>query len=216
MSQSSPLQFDACPIAISDPRRLEALKRTALLDSTPEEAFDRFTRLAGRLLGAPVALVTLVDSNRQFFKSAFGLPEPWASIRETPLSHSFCQYAVASGEPLVVSDARSHPLVHDNLAVIELGVRAYAGIPLVTSQGDAVGSFCAIDTKPREWTEEELATLQDLAAAVVAEIELRVAWREVERVSRSCSRKARNVSDWWLNLPMTASSPRILAASSCP
>ena len=87
--------------------RLAALQQTSLLDTPPEEAFDRLTRLATTVLRVPVALVSLVDGNRQFFKSCVGLPEPLASLRQTPLTHSFCKHVVASGEPLIVSDARS-------------------------------------------------------------------------------------------------------------
>ena len=79
---------------LRDPIRLAALEETGLLDSLPEETFDRFTRLAARLLGTPVSLITLVTPDRQFFKSAVGLAAPWAAARETPLSHSFCQYVV--------------------------------------------------------------------------------------------------------------------------
>src|SRR3954454_8796989 len=99
---------------VADPARLAALRAPALLDSQPEEAFDRLTRLATRALGVPVALVSLVGPDRQFFKSQTGLAEPWASARQTPLTHSFCQHVVATGEPLVVSDARVHPLVKEN------------------------------------------------------------------------------------------------------
>jgi len=118
---------------LQNAERLEALRQTSLLDTPPEEPFDRLTQLATRILHVPVALVSLVDGNRQFFKSCIGLPEPWASSRQTPLSHSFCKHAVASGKPLIVSDARQNPLVKDNLAVSELGVIAYAGIPLTTT-----------------------------------------------------------------------------------
>ncbi|HEV2149245.1 MAG TPA: ATP-binding protein [Longimicrobiaceae bacterium] len=158
---------------LGHPDRIAALERTALLDSLPEESFDRLARLASRLLDAPVALVSLVEQDRQFFKSCVGLPEPWASRRETPLSHSFCQHVVDAREPLVIEDAREHPLVRDNLAIRDLDVIAYAGIPLITSGGHALGSFCAIDSEPRRWTEAEIATLQDLAASVVTEIEIR-------------------------------------------
>ena len=163
--------------ALRDPARLAALSRTELLDSIAEEAFDRQVRLAVRMLRVPVALVSLVDSNRQFFKSCIGLGEPWASRRETPLSHSFCQHAVISREPLIIEDAREHPLVRDNLAIPDLNVIAYAGIPLITHDGAALGSFCAIDNVPRAWSDDEIAILKDLAAAVVTEIELRLAMR---------------------------------------
>jgi GAF domain-containing protein len=166
------------PLPPADPAaRLAALRATALLDTPAEQAFDRLTRLAARLIGVPTALVSLVDEDRQFFKSCVGLPEPWASVRETPLSHSFCQHAVALARPLVIEDARTHPLVRDNLAIRDIGVIAYAGIPLATADGDVLGSFCVIDGVPRQWTADELATLTDLAAAVMTEIELRTAPR---------------------------------------
>src|SRR5512145_366780 len=145
---------DSLDEKIHDPARLAALRRTNLLDSPPEDAYDRLTRLAASVLHVPAAYVSLVDSDRQFFKSSIGLPEPWASLRETPLTHSFCKHTVATGQPFVVSDARANPLVHDNLAVSQLGVIAYAGIPLTTPEGHTLGSFCVVDGRPREWTEE--------------------------------------------------------------
>jgi PAS domain S-box-containing protein len=170
---------------VQDPARLAALQGLGLLDSLPEEAFDRLTRLASRVTGAPVALVSLVDAHRQFFKSAVGLPEPWATRRETPLSHSFCQHVVATREPLIISDARQHPTVRDNLAVSDLGVIAYAGIPLLLSSGEVLGSFCAIDTKPRDWSPGDISALKDIAGAVISEIELRLVGRRVARLAQT-------------------------------
>jgi PAS domain S-box-containing protein len=168
--------------ALDSPVRLAALRDTALLDTPPEEAFDRLTRLAARWLAAPVALVSLVDAERQFFKSCVGLPEPWASRRESPLSRSFCQHVVTSGEPLVVEDARLHPLVRDNPAIRELGVIAYLGFPLMVAPGLSLGSLCVIDTKPRSWTADEMQVLSDLAAAATSEIVLRSEIAERKRV----------------------------------
>ena len=159
--------------ALRDEARLAALWRTGLLDTPPEEVFDRLTRLTRRMLNAPVALVSLVEADRQFFKSALGLPEPWATRRETPLSHSFCQHVVATGAPLSVEDARDDPLVCDNLAVPELGVVAYLGMPLATADGQVIGSLCAIDTRPRNWTAEDAGALRDLAALAMSEVSLR-------------------------------------------
>ncbi|MBI3968954.1 MAG: GAF domain-containing protein [Chloroflexi bacterium] len=167
---------------ITDSARLAVLRRTKLLDTGVEEAFDRLTRLATRVLDVPIALVSLVDAQRQFFKSAVGLTEPWASRRETPLSHSFCQHVVVSGQPFVVVDAREHPLVRENLAIRDLGVIAYAGMPLATKQGDVLGSFCAIRPNPHEWTADQLDLLRDLAAAATTEIELRLELAEAERL----------------------------------
>jgi formate hydrogenlyase transcriptional activator len=159
--------------AIGNEARLEALRRTSLLDSPPEEAFDRLTRLATAVLHVPVALVSLVDGDRQFFKSQCGLSEPLATSRQTPLTSSFCKHAVGSREPLVVADARRHPVFERNPAISELGVIAYAGIPLITSEGHALGTFCVVDGQPHDWTDEELGILRVLAQSTMSEIELR-------------------------------------------
>ena len=166
---------------LRDPARLEAIRRVALADVSAEVAFDRLSDLATRILNVPVALVTLVEEDRQVFRGCVGLPEPWASARETPLSHSFCQHTLLTQDPLVIDDAREHPFLRDNLAIPDLGVVAYAGVPLVTSAGYPLGSFCAIDTRPRVWTSEEIEILRDLAASAMSEIELREAAYAIER-----------------------------------
>jgi formate hydrogenlyase transcriptional activator len=158
---------------LEDEARLEALRRTSLLDSPPEEAFDRLTRLATAVLHVPVAIISLIDRDRQFIKSACGLSGSLDSLRKTPLEHSFCKHPVGSGEPLVVADNRRHPVVGDYPAVTELGLIAYAGIPLVTSQGHALGTFCVLDERPHDWSEEEVGILRVLAKSAMSEIELR-------------------------------------------
>lgn len=158
---------------VLSPARLAALRRLGLLDSPAEGAFDRLGALAAKVLKSPVALVTLVDDNRQFFKSCRGLPEPWASWRKTPLSHSFCRHVLATAKPLVVNDARIDPRFADNLAIRDLGVVAYLGIPLEMTTGEVLGSFCVIDHVPRIWTDDEIETLSTLTASVMTEIELR-------------------------------------------
>ncbi|MBV9878893.1 MAG: PAS domain-containing protein [Gemmatirosa sp.] len=180
--------------------RLAALAASGLLDAPPSAALDRLTRLAARLLGVPTAVVSLVDAERQFFASAVGVAEPWATRRGTPLSHSFCQHVVASGAPLVVEDAPQHPLVCDNLAIPDLGVIAYAGVPLRTSAGHVFGSLCAIDSTPHAWTDDDLATLTDLAGAAVTELELRA----TTRVLASTSGNFRELLDTTTELVCTA------------
>ena len=174
---------------LTRPDRLSALRRTALLDTPPEESFDRLTRMAARLLGTPVSLIALVADDHQFFKSAVGLPEPWASRRVTPISFSFCGQVVATGEPLVLEDARRHPLLRHNPVIRELGWVAYAGVPLVTRQGHTIGALCVADKTPRLWSERDVALLQDLAASVVTEIELRT--EIAERHNADHSRRER-------------------------
>lgn len=158
---------------IQDADRLNALYALCLLDTPAEPAFDRLTRLACQLLDVPVSLVSLVDADRQFFKSHTGLPEPYASVCESDLESSFCQHTLATAEPLIITDARDHPLVYDNPAIQTLNVIAYLGIPLVTSDGYSIGSLCAIDHQPRDWTKKDIRNLSDLAQSVITEIELR-------------------------------------------
>jgi GAF domain-containing protein len=158
--------------ALRKPDRLQALRATGLLDTDIAPSFDRLARLAAHVLNAPVALVSLVDADRQFFKSCLGLPEPWASERGSPLTHSFCQHAIASREPLLVDDAREHPILRDNLAIRDMGVIAYAGIPLIDADGHGLGTLCVIDSRPRHWTTHQVQLLSDLAASVVTEIGL--------------------------------------------
>lgn len=170
---------------LGDPHRLAMLRRTGLLDSPPEAAFDRLTRLASKILRAPVSLVSLVDDHRQYFKSGYGLQEPYTTIRETPLSHSFCQHVVGTHEPLIISDARRHPLVHDSLGITELGVIAYAGIPLTLPNGETLGSFCVVDMNPREWSAEDIEILRELAESVITEIELRLHAQDLQRANEA-------------------------------
>jgi len=151
------------------PERLHALDAVALLDTPAEQAFDRLTELAAATLGVPVSLISLVTHDRQFFKSECGLPD----VRETPLSHSFCQHVVMGDEPLVIEDARLDERTASNSAIPDLGVVAYAGAPLRTPEGHVLGSFCALDRVPRRWSERDLAVLEALAAATMEIVRLR-------------------------------------------
>jgi signal transduction histidine kinase len=156
-----------------DPLRLQAVHASGLLDSPREHDFDQLIRLTVRLLKVPMAMVSLVDERRQFFKAQCGVPEPYGTQRETPISHSICRHVAGSGEVLIIEDARAHPLVRESLAVRELNMIAYAGIPLRDTGGYVLGSFCAIDTKPRRWTNEDVETLHALADQATIEISLR-------------------------------------------
>ncbi|BAL86987.1 putative multi-sensor signal transduction histidine kinase [Actinoplanes missouriensis 431] len=168
--------------ATKDPERVAAVHATGVLDSPEPPGLRRLTRLASRLVGSPTALVSLVLDDRQVFASQIGLPEPWAERGQTPLSHSFCRHVVDDDRPLVVSDARLNDRLKDNLAIPEIGVIAYAGMP-IRVDGRTLGSFCAIDGQPREWSPDDLAVLEDLAAAVSTEIALLRAARHAEETS---------------------------------
>ncbi len=147
-------------------------------NASGDGSLDRYARLVQQLLGAPIGLVTLVETGRQVFLGQVGLAPPLDEVRQTPLSHSFCQHVVRNAEPLVVEDARVHPLLWSNSAVEDLGVIAYAGMPLTADDGTVLGSLCAIDHEPRRWTDEELSRLADLAVACSAELQRRLAVAE--------------------------------------
>ena len=179
------LDFTLAPAkTIADPQRIAALQETGLLDSAPEESFDRLTRMAARLLGVSTALVSLVDKDRQFFKSQVGVADPWAGARQTRLSHSFCQWVVSGKEEVVVEDAHQVPALRANLAVKDMGVIAYAGVPLAGSGGHLIGSFCAIESKRRAWSAEDLETLRDLGQVSEAYAALETAKRGTQPRNR--------------------------------
>ena len=154
-----------------------------MVDGPADEALDRLTELASELCNTRVALVSMVEEHRdrQFFTSALGLPEPWAARRQTPLSHSFCQYVKSTAEPFVVPDALEHPLVKDNLAIPDLGVRAYLGVPILGPTDEAIGALCAIDGCPRRWTDENVRQLTTLADAISAHVKMRFAYLASEQ-----------------------------------
>lgn len=173
--------MSAAPLTHDEDARIGLLRALDLLDSPPEEAFDRLTRLASRLLGMPIALVSLVDRDRQWFKSRVGLP-----VAETPRDLSFCAHALHGRQPLIVPDARLDPRFQDNQLVVgPPGIRFYAGVPLASSDGVVLGTLCVIDVRPRTLASDELQTLQDLAAIAQREI----AHREASRASHALSRR---------------------------
>jgi GAF domain-containing protein len=159
--------------AIRRPSRLRALADLAANAQTSAEALDRIARVACRVLGVPVALVNLIGADRQRFVGCDG-PEPWSSMGEMPLSAGFCPFALL-GEPYVIDDARTEHAA--NPAVEQLGVVAYAGVPLRAADGEPIGTLCAVDFEPRAWSEEDLQLMSDLAAGVIAELQLLTATR---------------------------------------
>lgn len=167
LSASGVLATTAMPdvsAAITDPERLRSLYATGLLDSPPEAVYDRITRAAAEALDAPFALVSLVDADRQFFKSAAGMETNSPQERQTPLERSVCQYAVANGQPLILEDARADPVFKNHPAVRDGTLVAYLGIPLKDHDGHGIGTLCVFDTKPRLWGTGHVQVLTDLAA----------------------------------------------------
>ena len=167
--------------AVDEKERLAALQRAELLDTPPEEVFDRLTQLATELLHVPVAVVSLVDADREFFKSAVGLPTGWSERRETPRAQSLAELALMAKAPLAIEDAREHPLVKDNPIVPEWGVVSYAAVPIRTQDGLALGSVYVADKVPRVWTDGEIIALSTIAKAAETEIALRLALKDADR-----------------------------------
>lgn len=165
--------------SISDPRRPERLRGLGILDAPAEEAFDRLTRLAASVLDVPAAFISLTDGDRDFLLSHRGLGEPLASSRELR-GETLCHRAIASDGPLVSNDARAEPSFRGVAGVESLGAAAYVAVPLRLCDGTAIGAFCAIDVRPRSWSERDIQLLTELAACALGEIELREAKRAAE------------------------------------
>ena len=163
--------------ATGEAERLAALQRYQLLDTTAEPAFDRIVRLAALLLDVPITLISLIDTHRQWFKARHGLDTP-----ETPRAVAFCDHAIRSGDILVVPDAEQDPRFCENpLVTGDMHLRFYAGAPLITSDGFALGTICALDRSPRDLNERDAAILAALADQVMHELEVRSALGDLYR-----------------------------------
>lgn len=174
--------------------RLQALRDLALLSSEQVRVYDELTLLASKTIKAPVSLMSMVAANYQFFKSQVGLKDPWSSQRSTPLSHSFCKHVVENRQPLIVSDARTEPILQGNLAIRDLSVIGYLGIPLTLDNGETMGSFCVIDSEPRQWTRIEIEIMTELAELVMKEFNAR------SKVRRGGERAKQDLQKLQLNI----------------
>lgn len=170
------------PKSENEEARLEALRRYNILDTAPEDSFDSITQLASFIGEVPIALISLVDNKRQWFKSKVGL-----NVTETDRDSSFCAHTVHSNSMLVVEDATLDERFADNpLVTGDPSIRFYAGAPLITSEGHVLGSLCMIDRIPRRLSAERAAALEKLAGLVVTLLELR-------QVSMDLAEAAKNI-----------------------
>ncbi len=154
------------PMPHTEQQRLIALAGSGLIDSRPDHAFDRVTWLAAQITGCPMALVSLLTSRRQWFKSRIGV-----AAAETPRTHAFCNYAILGAEGLVVTDAwEDERFSHNPLVLGEPHIRFYAGLPVGDQNGNRLGTLCVLDSQPRTLTDDQWRALRELAAIVTAEI----------------------------------------------
>ena len=152
-------------------RRVRVVEEILTSHGIEDWEFDRISRLARAALQVPLCMVSLVTSDRQVFVGACGLPPELEAVRETPLSHSICQHAVARRTMLVIEDTLEDPVIREVESIADYGFRAYLGCPLMTEDGTVLGSFCAIDRVARAWTTEEVDLVRDFAALVVEKVD---------------------------------------------
>jgi len=156
-------------IPANEKQRLKVLWQYAVLDTVPEEVFDDLTELAARICEAPIAMITLVDENRQWFKSKVGV-----TVNETSRDISFCGHAIYESDLFIVPDAmKDERFSHNPLVTSDPKIRFYAGAPLVTPDGYALGTLCVIDKVPRELRPDQKSALRVLARHVMTQLELR-------------------------------------------
>ncbi|MCY7342712.1 MAG: SpoIIE family protein phosphatase [Pseudonocardia sp.] len=183
------------PGAITSAARLRQVVRSGLLDTEREEAFDRFARLAAMMLGEVTAFVTVVDERRSFWKACVTASGGTLEDRQNTVEQSFCRYVIGTDRPLIVSDARVHPVTRDNPSVESMGVIAWAGYPVRTPDGQVLGTFCVVGDRPRDWSATDLQVLETLAHAVAGEVALRMAVDDARAARRAAEAEARHAGD---------------------
>jgi GAF domain-containing protein len=172
------------PVPENEKKRLKVLWQYDVLDTVPEEVFDDLTELAARICEAPIALISLVDEKRQWFKAKVGV-----SLSETSRDISYCAYAITQSDLFIVPDATKDKRFANNpMVTSEPKIRFYAGAPLITPDGHALGTLCVIDKVPRELRPDQKQALRILARHVVSQLELRRRSRELGDVRRDCAR----------------------------
>lgn len=177
LSDGLQLQVSDCDSRLANPARLKAVAETRLMDTPREIAFDRLAKMAALVLHVPVTIISIIGENRQFFKADFGLKAPFDTLREVPVDDSICRYTLA-GQEIIAPDTKIHPLLKDHPTTEPWGIAAFISIPMVTSEGHVIGTFCAIDPSIHPWSENDLTVMRELTKGVMTEIELRTQLEE--------------------------------------
>ncbi|SNS08139.1 Serine phosphatase RsbU, regulator of sigma subunit [Actinoplanes regularis] len=202
---------DAEQSVLGDPVRLCSVRRIGR--PGPDEAFDRVAMLVRKLVDAPLGVVCLVDAEHQYLAGQVGLPEPIASERTMPLTHSFSRHVVVAGEMLIISDVRTDPRMRGNPTIAQLNAIAYAGAPITDPDGLVVGALCAVDHEPRDWTNSEIALLTELAAVCSSEVCLRIARATAEDARKAAEDARRAAESAGQNLELLTDLTESLAAT---
>ncbi|MEP1125555.1 MAG: GAF domain-containing protein, partial [Ilumatobacter sp.] len=156
--------------SVLSPERLAAVRRSGMLGAEAGRRFAQLTNLASTLTGAPIALISMVESDRQFFTSQVGLPDDLAASMQTPISQSVCRTVVETGAPLELRDLGDDERFVEHGARTELGIEAYCGVPIRDGDGHVLGSFCVLDVEQRTWAPETVELLEQLAGVVADSI----------------------------------------------
>jgi hypothetical protein len=162
-------------------------RRAIMFQRAPRLDLDRFTRFVRRSLGVAAAAISLVEGDRQVFMCASGVQEPWASRQSLPLGETLSEYPVTLRDPIIIEDVLQHPRLHTNAAMQDMGVRAYAGLPLVGMDGQNLGALCVVDHRPRRWQHEQLDMLERVALQIANELALDLATQALRVLMRQPS-----------------------------
>ena len=197
----------SAPVPANEAGRLAALHAYAVLDTEAEGAYDDLTQLAAEICETPVALVTLVDAHRQWFKSKVGV-----DVSETPREFAFCAHTILESKVLQVPDATQDPRFKDNPMVIGApGIRFYAGAPVYTPDGHALGTLCVVDRRARTLAPHQLRSLRVLAQSVSAQLEIRRKIGELAQVAASRESVVAEIEE-----ELAAANARVAALPTCP
>lgn len=173
----------SCNRRLIDPARIQAVNSTGLIDAGRQAAFDRLAHLAAKIVDAPLTIVSLVGAEKQYFVADYGLPSPFKESRELPIDASICRYTL-EGESIISSNALNDPLLKFHPSTGPWGIVALVVIPLINAEGHVLGTFCAIDSKEREWSEYEIDVMRELTLSVMTEINLRTQLLKLEAEQR--------------------------------